>query len=99
LIAAAGLAEDWPQFLGPDRNGVYLGYDLAKKWPPAGPPMVWKKEVGAGFSSPVVAKGRLILFHRIGSKEVVEALDAATGENIWSFEYPTASTLSARKAR
>jgi len=37
----------------------------------------------------VVAEGRLILFHRVGDKEVVEALDAATGRNIWTFEYPT----------
>src|SRR5262249_18530626 len=50
---------------------------------------VWKKEVGQGFSSPVVAAGRLILFHRLGGKEVVETLDAATGRAIWSFDYPT----------
>ncbi len=82
-------AEDWPQFLGPSRNGVYSGNDLAAKWPAAGPAVVWKKDVGAGFSSPVVADGRLILFHRVADKEVVEALDAATGRAIWSFEYPT----------
>jgi outer membrane protein assembly factor BamB len=68
---------------------VYSGNDLAAKWPPAGPPVVWKKDVGQGFSSPVVADGRVILFHRLGGKEVVEALDAATGRNIWTFEYPT----------
>ena len=50
---------------------------------------MWKREVGQGFSSPVVADGRLILFHRLGDKEVVEALDAATGGAIWRFEYPT----------
>jgi len=88
-MAASALAEDWPQFLGPARNGVYSGGDLAASWPPAGPAVVWKKEVGQGFSSPVVADGRLILFHRIGDKEVVEALDAATGRAIWSFDYPT----------
>jgi outer membrane protein assembly factor BamB len=90
LMAACALAEDWPQFLGPTRNGVYSGADLAAKWPQAGPPVVWKKDVGQGFSAPVVAQGRLILFHRIGDKEVVEALDAATGKPVWSFDYPTA---------
>jgi outer membrane protein assembly factor BamB len=93
LILAAGCAlaeaEDWPQFLGPTRNGVYTGNDLAAKWPAAGPAVVWKKEVGQGFSAPVVAQGRLILFHRLADKEVVEALDAATGRPIWSFDYPT----------
>ena len=89
LIAGAALAADWPQFLGPGRNGVYSGNDLAAKWPPAGPSVVWKKEIGQGFSGPVVAAGRLILFHRLGGKETVEALDAGTGKAVWSFEYPT----------
>src|SRR5437773_94025 len=89
LMAACALAEDWPQFLGPTRNGVYSGDGLAAKWPQAGPPVVWKKDVGQGFSAPVVAQGRLILFHRIGDKEVVEALDAATGKLIWKFDYAT----------
>jgi outer membrane protein assembly factor BamB len=88
-MAACAAAEDWPQFLGPSRNGVYSGNDLAAKWPPAGPAIVWKKDIGAGFASPVVAEGRVILFHRVGDKEVVEALDAATGRAIWSFDYPT----------
>jgi outer membrane protein assembly factor BamB len=88
-LSACAFAEDWPQFLGPARNGVYSGNDLAAKWPPAGPAIVWKKEVGAGFSSPVVAQGRLILFHRVGAKEVVDALDAATGKPVWSFDYAT----------
>lgn len=89
LLAACAPAEDWPQFLGPTRNGVYSGADLAAKWSPAGPAVVWKKDVGQGFSAPVVAQGRLILFHRIGDKEVIEALDAATGKPIWKFDYPT----------
>jgi outer membrane protein assembly factor BamB len=89
MRAAAALAEDWPQFLGPARNGVYGGNDLAAKWPAAGPAVVWKKDVGQGFSSPVVAQGRLILFHRLGNKETIEALDAATGRAIWSFDYAT----------
>src|SRR4029077_11225126 len=89
VLLACARAEDWPQFLGPERNGVYSGNDLAAKWPSGGPPVVWKKDVGQGFSAPVVSDGRVILFHRLGGKEVVEALDAATGRNIWTFEYPT----------
>src|SRR5262245_40258528 len=89
LLAAAARAEDWPQFLGPARNGVYSGNDLAAKWPAAGPPVLWKKDVGQGFASPVVADGRLILFHRQADKEVVEALDASTGAAVWRFDYLT----------
>src|SRR5262245_43688572 len=89
LMATGAFAGDWPQFLGPTRNGVYSGNDLAAKWPAGGPAVVWKKDVGQGFSAPVATQGRMILFHRIGDKEIVEALDAATGKPIWSFDYPT----------
>jgi outer membrane protein assembly factor BamB len=89
LMAACACAEDWPQFLGPARNGIYSGADLAAKWAPAGPAVVWKRDVGQGFSAPVVAQGRLIVFHRVGDREVIEALDAATGKPIWKFDYPT----------
>jgi outer membrane protein assembly factor BamB len=90
LIPALAIGSDWPQFLGPNRDGVYDGGDIAASFPASGPPVVWEKNVGAGFSAPVVANGRLILFHRLGGKEVVEALDAATGKPIWKFEYATA---------
>ena len=90
LLLPLATAADWPQLLGPQRNGVYDGGDLADSWPAAGPPVVWEKRVGRGFSNPVVANRRLILFHRIGDEEVVEALNAETGEAIWSYRYPTA---------
>ena len=80
---------DWPQFLGPTRNGVYSGPPLADRWPAGGPRQVWKKDVGAGFSGPVVADGKVILFHRVGAQEVVEALQPATGATIWQYGYPT----------
>jgi outer membrane protein assembly factor BamB len=82
-------AEDWPQFLGPTRNGVYSGGDLAATWPAAGPPTVWKRDVGQGFSAPVVSQGRLILFHRVGNKATVEAMEAKTGRKIWATEAAT----------
>ncbi len=89
LLPTAALCTDWPQLLGPNRDGVYPGDDLAATFPEGGPHVVWEKDIGAGFSSPVVANGRLILFHRLNGKEVVEALDAASGKPIWKFEYAT----------
>jgi outer membrane protein assembly factor BamB len=82
-------AEDWPQLLGPARNGVYTGSDLAESWPAGGPAVVWKQDIGQGFAAPVVAQGRLILFHRRANREIVESLDAQTGRRIWSFDHPT----------
>jgi outer membrane protein assembly factor BamB len=90
LFAATTHANDWPQFLGPTRNGIYAGGDLAEVWPKDGPPLVWQKQVGQGFSGPAVASGKLILFHRLNDKETIECLVAATGKTIWSFDYPTA---------
>jgi outer membrane protein assembly factor BamB len=90
VLLLTALAGDWPQFLGPTRDGVYPGSDIAPAWPSSGPPVVWKKDVGEGFAGPVVSGGKLILFHRLQGREIIECLDAATGKNVWSQEYPTA---------
>src|SRR5882762_388857 len=81
--------EDWPQFLGPSRNGVYSGPAPGLAWAKSGPPMVWKLDVGQGFSAPVVARGRVILFHRLENRAIVDSLDGLTGRRVWSAEYPT----------
>src|SRR5687768_14266822 len=91
VLASAVRAEgqDWPQYLGPTRDGVYKGQPLSETWPSGGPRVVWRKTVGEGFSGPVVAQGRVILFHRVRQEEVVEALDARTGMSQWRYAYPT----------
>jgi outer membrane protein assembly factor BamB len=89
LTLTSAMAADWPQFLGPTRNGVYSGPAIADAWPASGPRQVWKKDVGPGFSGPVVADGKVILFHRVGAQEVIEAVQPATGATIWQFGYPT----------
>jgi outer membrane protein assembly factor BamB len=90
LVAATPTgAEDWPQYLGPERNGVSRGPAIAEKWDAGGPRVVWRKPVGAGFSGPVVAQGRLILFHRVADNEIVESFDARTGASQWRYSYPT----------
>jgi len=89
LLTGSLIASDWPQYLGPTRNGVYAGPPLSEKWPSAGPRVVWTKKVGAGLSGPVVVDGKTILFHRVGDREVVEALNATTGATIWQYGYAT----------
>lgn len=90
LWSVALTAADWPQYLGPSRNGVYTGAPLNEKWPAAGPRVLWRKQIGQGFSGPVAAGNRLILFHRVDDREVVESFDALTGAAQWRFAYPTA---------
>lgn len=87
LLVFAAPAEDWPQFLGPQRDGSYAG-QITSTWPKEGPPRVWQHAVGNGFAGPVVAQGKVFIFHRNDEEEKVECLDAATGKSIWSSGYP-----------
>jgi len=89
-VLALLLGADWPQFLGPQRNGVSAEKDLVLSWGAKGPPVLWERPVGEGYSTPVVAGDRLILFHRVGNEEVVECLDPATSKPRWKYAYPTA---------
>jgi outer membrane protein assembly factor BamB len=82
-------ADDWPQYFGPGRDGVYRGTPIADAWPAGGPKTLWKKPVGEGFSGPVISGGKLILHHRVGAEEVVEAMDVKTGASQWRYAYPT----------
>ncbi len=80
---------DWPQFLGPTRDGVVPG-PSPSPWPDSGPAVLWKTDVGHGFASPVVAAGRVLLHHRRGEEEILEALDARSGKSLWKSAQPTA---------
>jgi len=88
IVAQVG-AIDWPQFLGPDRNGTYTGPPLSESWGPSGPKVVWRKQIGQGFAGPAIVQNRVLLFHRVGSEEVLESLDARTGNSMWRYAYPT----------
>lgn len=85
---AAVSAQDWPQFLGPARNGTTTVSNLALSWPKDGPRVLWRREAGEGFSGPIVAGGKVLLFHRTGGREVLQALEAGTGKPLWQAGYP-----------
>ena len=88
-LVAVAAAADWPVFQGPRQNSTSAETGLLLDWPEKGPPIVWTKRLGRSYSPPVVAQGVLIAFHRIGDEEVVEGLDARTGQPRWNFRYPT----------
>jgi outer membrane protein assembly factor BamB len=93
LVLAAVLTAtgaDWPGLLGPTRDGVSTETGLLATWPAKGPPRVWEREVGEGYSGPVIAGGSLVLFHRVGGDEVIECLEATTGKDRWKFPYASA---------
>jgi outer membrane protein assembly factor BamB len=81
--------EDWPCFLGPQQTGVSHETGLLDAWPKEGPPVVWKKEVGTGYSAPSVAGNRLVYHHREGNEEIIQCVQADTGEPLWKQVYPS----------
>ncbi|HEY1170162.1 MAG TPA: PQQ-binding-like beta-propeller repeat protein [Verrucomicrobiae bacterium] len=92
LFSLSLSAQDWPQILGPNRDGIYSGPALATSWSKEGPKVLWQKNVGSGFAGPSVRDGKLILFHRLANEEIIDCLNATNGTNIWQFKYPTAYT-------
>ena len=89
-VAVPSPAQDWPQFLGPNRDLTTASTNVNLVWTGAEPPIRWKKEVGSGWSGPIVADGSLVLHHRIKNEEVVACFDALTGEPRWETRQPTA---------
>ena len=88
-IAQTESGSDWPAFLGPDATGVAREVDIADTWPEDGPPLVWEKKVGTGYSAPSVRGDRLVLHHRIDDEEIVQAYNAKTGKASWLYKNDT----------
>lgn len=82
-------AQDWPQFLGPHRDGSCDAKRLAAQWPKEGPKRLWRTPAGQGFSGPLATSKHVFLFHRLGDKETVQCLNITTGERVWQFDYKT----------
>lgn len=83
-------AGDWPQILGPERNGAAPADEkLAEFWPDGGPKVTWEKQVGSGYAGVAVAGPRAYLFHRLGDADVLEALNPVTGETLWKEAAPS----------
>ena len=103
VSAASTTNEDWPRFLGPHRNNTSDESGLLDRWPADGPPLIWEKAVGSGYSTPSVRDGLLVLHHRLKDDEIVEAMHAATGKTRWQHKDPShfrdRSDTSLSKAR
>jgi outer membrane protein assembly factor BamB len=82
-------ADDWPQFLGSKANGTSAEGNLIDTFPEDGPPLVWEKDVGTGYSASSVRAEKLVLHHRLKNEEIVEAFAAADAKSIWRYAYPS----------
>jgi outer membrane protein assembly factor BamB len=85
LFALSVAAVDWPQWRGPDRNGVSKETGLLKQWPKDGPKLVWaQSDLGNGYSTPSIAGGRIYLISNRGNQEFAMALEEKDGKQVWS---------------
>jgi outer membrane protein assembly factor BamB len=94
LLAGVLRADDWPQWRGPNRDGVYRETGLLESFPTGGLKVRWRAPVGWGFSSPVVAQGRVYLADsevvKPKAKERIHCFDEATGKTLWTYTYEVA---------
>ena len=98
-FAGAGLAEaaDWPRWRGPENTGhVAAGVPIPETLP-AEPEAVWSIKVGDSSGSPIVAAGKVFHIDNQGDLETVHALEAATGNPIWSHSFDRVTSDSQSK--
>jgi outer membrane protein assembly factor BamB len=87
LIPDFILSQNWPQWRGPNRDGVIQEFKTPDTWPNQ-LKLVWKIPVGGGISSPIVSGGKAWLHTRKEESEVVSCIDVKSGKIIWTKEYP-----------
>ncbi|HSH19019.1 MAG TPA: PQQ-binding-like beta-propeller repeat protein, partial [Draconibacterium sp.] len=81
-------AQDWPQFLGPNRNSTSPQKNLLHAWPETGPEVLWSVDVGIGYGGPVVKDGKVYILDRddkVGDN--LRCFDLNSGKELWTFEY------------
>ena len=87
MVSEPALAQDWPQWRGPNRDGVVTSFREPTSWPES-LNQEWKVEVGFGYATPILVGDRIYMHARQDEDEVMIALDAATGDVIWQTSYP-----------
>src|SRR6476661_1593408 len=86
LTSVCAFGDDWPQWRGPNRDGISKETGLLKEWPNDGPKLLWQvNDLGGGYGAPSVAGGRIYLMSNKGlAEESVNARDAKDGGPLWS---------------
>ncbi len=98
LFASRLYAQDWPQWRGPNRDGVIASFREPAVWPES-LTQKWRIDVGLGYATPLVVGNRIYVFARQNENEVLMALDSATGKAIWQTGYPATFKLNPAAAR
>lgn len=81
-------AQDWPQFLGPNRDSKSSQKGLLRSWPESGPEVLWSASIGIGYGGPVVKDGKAYLLDRDDEAgDIMKCFDLHTGKELWTFAY------------
>jgi len=101
LCLATGRATgDWPQFRGPNQDGLSPETGLLRSWPEGGPKVLWTVPVGLGYGGPAIRDGQVYLLDRVeNAQNVLRCLDLATGEERWRYAYDAPGRLSHNGSR
>ncbi len=97
VVPLTGVADDWPQWRGPGRDGVWRETGLIEEFESDEIDLQWRQPIGPGYSGPTVAAGRVFVTDRQTKPEQVERVhcfDAAQGTSLWTFSYPCEYTIS-----
>lgn len=110
VLAPCSRADDWPQWMGPQRDGVWRETGVVKKLPEGGPNVVWRAKIAGGYAGPAVADGRVFVADfvrkegddkpnpgrrsQLQGSERITAFDAQTGKELWKHEYDCPYSVS-----
>ena len=95
IIISNSIAEDWPWFLGPNRDATSNETGLMKSWPQSGPEVLWTTELGTGFGGVAVQSGKVYILDRVkGKQDVLRCLFLADGKEQWRFAYDAVGRIS-----
>jgi outer membrane protein assembly factor BamB len=100
LAFTNGLASDWPQYLGPDRNAISAEKGIKRSWPEKGPKVLWTVPLGEGFGGPAVSAGKVYVLDREESKRnILRCFNLADGKQEWTFTYDAPGEFSHNGSR
>lgn len=87
-------AQDWPQFLGPERNSTSPQKGILRTWPETGPEVLWAVNLGIGYGGPIVKDGKVYLLDRDDKTgDNLRCFDLSTGKELWNFAYPAPGSV------
>lgn len=92
LLSSAALAADWPQWRGPNADGISPETGINKDWKANAPKQLWKVDLSDdGYAGPAVANGHVFIVDHKDKNDVVRCFDLTKGEETWKFAYPNPS--------